>query len=110
LSPTLIGFGLNIGLGLIGLIITVLAIVFWKESWNKTFGLADALLYLTLFMCLSNQNTILLVLPVLTGVVAELFFLKKMDDEVPLIWIYSKWIAIMLILTVFYLLIGGLFG
>lgn len=105
LTPTLIGFGLNIGLGLIGLIITIITIFFWKEKWNETFGLADALLYVAIFMCLTNPITLLFVIPINVGVIIELTILK--NAKVPLIWVYAKWITIILILAVLFLLLAG---
>jgi hypothetical protein len=106
LSPTLIGFGLNPMLGLIGLIFTMLGLFLWKDSWNEVFGLADALFFLCILFCCLNPNTLFFVFPISVAVVLELV-LRKSKDKVPLVWVYAKWILITLVLFVILMLLKG---
>jgi hypothetical protein len=93
-SPTLIGFGLNPYLGVVGLVLTMLGLFFWKEKWNESFGLADALLGLAVLFCCLNINTLYFVLPITAGVLIELIFWRKFNEKQPLVWLYAKWIFI----------------
>jgi hypothetical protein len=104
----LIGFGLNPILGLIGLVGTMLGLFFWKDEWNEKVGLADALLFLTILLCLTNLVTIMFASLITMGVLFELLFLKHRDKQ-PLVWITAKWILIMLVLLVVTLVLKGVF-
>jgi len=106
LSPTLIGFGLNPLLGLVGFGLTIFGLFFWKDKWNEVFGFADALFFLCILFCCLNLNTLFFVLPISVGVVLELF-LRKSKDKVPLVWVYAKWILITLVLFVITMLLKG---
>lgn len=97
-SPTLIGFGLNPLLGLVGLVGTMIGLFFWKDSWNEKIGLADALLFFVIIMCVTNLTTIMFASIITMGVLFELLLLKK--EKQPLVWLTAKWILITLILFV----------
>lgn len=97
LSPTLIGFGLNPYLGLIGLVLTMISLFLWKDEWNESFGLADALLFLSVIMCTLNLNTVFFVIAITAGVMFELL-LKKREGKQPLVWLYAKWICIIFVI------------
>jgi hypothetical protein len=100
-APTLIGFGLNIYLGVVGLVLTMLGLFFWKDEWNKSFGLADALLFLCLLMSMLSTFVLPFTIVITSGVLIELF-LNKSKEKVPLVWLYAKWICITF--TIFMLL------
>jgi len=109
-SPTLIGFGLNPYLGVVGLVLTMLGLFFWKEKWNESFGLADALLGLSVLFCCLNINTLYFVLPITAGVLLELIFLRNIKEKQPLVWLYAKWIFIIFALFIMFSLAVGLRG
>ena len=97
-SPTLIGFGLNPLLGLVGMVGTMIALFLWKDSWNEKIGLADALLFFVIIMCVTNLVTIMFTSIIVLGVLFELLLLKK--EKQPLVWLTAKWILITLILFI----------
>jgi hypothetical protein len=72
----------------------MLGLFFWKEKWNESFGLADALLGLAVLFCCLNINTLYFVLPITAGVLIELIFWRKFNEKQPLVWLYAKWIFI----------------
>ena len=87
--PTLIGFGLSPFLGAVGLIGSIALYTFWKEEWNLKFGLADALLILTAFICLLDSTTYIFVLAT-TGLTLFLDLIQKENKDIPLVWVAVK--------------------
>lgn len=87
--PTLIGFGLSPFLGAIGFIGTITLYIFWKNDWNLKFGLADALLILTAFICLLDSTTYIFVLAT-TGLTLFLDLIQKENKDIPLVWVAVK--------------------
>lgn len=87
--PTLIGFGLSPFLGAVGLIGSIALYTFWKEDWNLKFGLADALLILTAFICLLDSTTYIFVLAT-TGLTLFLDLIQKENKDIPLVWVAVK--------------------
>lgn len=87
--PTLIGFGLSPFLGAIGFIGTITLYTFWKNDWNLKFGLADALLILTAFICLLDSTTYIFVLAT-TGLTLFLDLIQKENKDIPLVWVAVK--------------------
>lgn len=88
-APSLIGFGLNPFLGAVGLIGTITLYIFWNDDWNLKFGLADALLILTAFICLLDSTTYIFVLAT-TGLTLFLDLLQKENKDIPLVWVAVK--------------------
>lgn len=87
--PTLIGFGLSPFLGAVGLIGSIALYTFWKDDWNLKFGLADALLILTAFICLLDSTTYIFVI-VTTGLTLFLDLIQKENKDIPLVWVAVK--------------------
>lgn len=88
--PTLIGFGLSPFLGAVGLIGSIALYTFWNDDWNLKFGLADALLILTAFICLLDSTTYIFVLAT-TGLTLFLdLILQKENKDIPLVWLAVK--------------------
>lgn len=87
--PTLIGFGLSPFLGAFGLIGSIALYTFWKDDWNLKFGLADALLILTAFICLLDSTTYIFVLAT-TGLTLFLDLIQKENKDIPLVWVAVK--------------------
>jgi hypothetical protein len=93
-TPTLIGFGINPLLGVVGLVGTMLALVFYKESWNEKLGLADLLLFYTLILAMFNPVTLIFVLLITGAFIVDLLWIQKTTINAPLIYIFSKWLII----------------
>lgn len=87
--PTLIGFGLSPFLGAVGLVGSIALYTFWNDDWNLKFGLADALLILTAFICLLDSTTYIFVLAT-TGLTLFLDLLQKENKDIPLVWVAVK--------------------
>lgn len=87
--PTLIGFGLSPFLGAVGLIGSIALYTFWNDDWNLKFGLADALLILTAFICLLDSTTYIFVLAT-TGLTLFLDLIQKENKDIPLVWVAVK--------------------
>lgn len=87
--PTLIGFGLSPFLGAVGLIGSITLYTFWNDDWNLKFGLADALLILTAFICLLDSTTYIFVLAT-TGLTLFLDLIQKENQDIPLVWVAVK--------------------
>ena len=98
-TPTMIGFGINPFLGLIGLIGTITALFFWKDEWNQKIGLADALLFFTLLICMCNPLTLIFATLITAAFLTDLIWIQKRRSEAPLIYIFAKWIIIVGILA-----------
>lgn len=97
ITPTLIGFGLHPLLGVIGLVGTMLAITFYKNDWNEKLGLADLLLYFTLLLTLFNPITLMFTTLLIGCFIIDLLWIQKTTTNAPLIWIFSKWLIIILV-------------
>lgn len=87
--PTLIGFGLSPFLGAVGLIGSIALYTFWQDDFNLKFGLADALLILTAFICILDSTTYIFVLAT-TGLTLFFDLLQKENKDIPLVWVAVK--------------------
>ncbi|MEI7961179.1 MAG: hypothetical protein WCI04_02485 [archaeon] len=95
-TPALIGFAINPQLGIIGGTIAILLILIYKEEWNKKIGLADTLLFLTLLLALFNPITLAFTILLSTCFLIDLILIQKPNTNLPLIWIFSKWLLIII--------------
>ncbi len=110
LSPALIGFAINPLLGLIGVIGTTAALFLWKDEWNKKVGLADVLLFFTLFLSLANMITLTITLLTSACVYLDLMYLQKKNEPQPIVWIFAKWLGLILTLGLALSIHGWFFG
>lgn len=109
LTPTLIGMGIWIPLGVLALVITFIGIIFWKDKWNEKLGLADVLLYLTFLIGLFSSVTLIGVILINLFIFFDLVIQKKVytKEPVPMVWMAAK--ATFLALLVLFLL-GLIYG